>query len=129
MVLSINFCFSQEIGQKKIHVESTNFNAQTLIRVTCIEFEQSFEGYIKVKEIDDQDTIQKLDVFLQKVKYSRKYKCAHRKGMSGPPATADGSDSIATHRYINFHRSAANAAAHQTNFNDALRRGAIDARQ
>jgi len=65
-------CFSQGIGQKRISVASTDFSTLTNVRVTCSEFENSFTGRIKVKEIDNMDTIQRLDFFLEKLRYVKR---------------------------------------------------------
>lgn len=71
-VILSNFSFSQDVYRERIYLESTDFDVYTNVRVSCAEFEKDFAGRIKVKDIEDVDTIQRLNVFLQKIKYSRK---------------------------------------------------------
>lgn len=66
------FSFSQGYLKDTLFVESVSFNATTIIRVTCPEFEQNFEKSIKIKILTNKDSLFNLDSFLNGVHYEKR---------------------------------------------------------
>jgi len=65
--------FAQSLSKKDtLYIESVDFDIQTFTQISCDSFENNFKGRVKVRFVDNRDTLSVLDHFLDKRKFETK---------------------------------------------------------
>jgi len=67
-----NYSFSQEVSESGIYIMSVDFGTRTIYSISCEKFTTSFAGRMKLRLINNEDSLKILDSFLEKIKYKRK---------------------------------------------------------
>ena len=65
-----NSCFAKNLSKDTLFVESVSFNTESIIRISCPDFERNFEKSIQFKVVTNKDTLAILDSFIRKARYA-----------------------------------------------------------
>ena len=63
--------FAQK-SKDTLYAESVSFTTESIISISCPDFEENFDKYIKFNLVTGKDTLAILDSFLRKVRYAKK---------------------------------------------------------
>lgn len=72
LFLFLNFSSAQPPQKRSILVYSVHFHTTTIISVLCENFLDQFQRQLKINKVYNQDSIAMLDLFLNKIKFSKR---------------------------------------------------------